>query len=134
MDETASVSSQVELGFHRGGGVSVLDGFLPRGSSVVVRKVQSDPRGTTGGLSSGSVPLHGRFRCGVGSLPGRVMALRKVDTHPAYIRKAGGTNSHDLNVWAQQILRTCENHNISLAPQFVAGALNVVVEALNQKN
>ena len=52
----------------------------------------------------------------------------------SYLKKEGGTHSAILNQVAQNILRECELHSISLLPQFVAGSLNVHADALSRRN
>ena len=50
----------------------------------------------------------------------------------SYLKKAGGTRSSSLNRLAQEILRLCEDLSIHLRPQFVAGSLNVLANALSR--
>ena len=52
----------------------------------------------------------------------------------SYLKKAGGTRSSSLNQIAQEILRLCEELSIHLMPQFVAGSLNVLADALSRKD
>ena len=80
-NEILTDSPKERLGFLKRRGLGVLDGFLPRGSSVVVRRSQSDPRGTTGDASAGYLPLHRRFRPGLGSIPRRQMVIGEMDSH-----------------------------------------------------
>ena len=55
-------------------------------------------------------------------------------TAVSYLKKEGGTKSEDLNCLSQQLLRWCESLQITLIPQFVAGALNVEAVALSRRN
>ena len=55
-------------------------------------------------------------------------------TTVAYLRKSGGTRSSNLNNVAQDILRLCEKDKIQLFPQFLAGKLNVMADALSRSN
>ena len=69
-DENASVSVEESMGFRGGSQDCDLGRFLPRGSSVVVRRCKSDPRSTTGVPSAGSVSIFrrvgSRLGCGFG--------------------------------------------------------------------
>ena len=55
-------------------------------------------------------------------------------TAVSYLKKAGGTRSPTLNSMAQMILRECESLSIVLMPQFVAGSLNVLADALSREH
>ena len=55
-------------------------------------------------------------------------------TAVAYLKKMGGTKSSTLNTISQVILRSCEELKITLLPQFIAGSLNVVADALSRRN
>ena len=52
----------------------------------------------------------------------------------SYLKKSGGTKLESLNETAQSILRLCEENQISLLPQFVAGALNSIADSLSRAN
>ena len=67
-------------------------------------------------------------------LRGRVVALFCDNvTAISYLKKSGGTRSVALNDCGQRILRWCECHSVSLLPQFVAGTLNVLADALSRR-
>ena len=51
----------------------------------------------------------------------------------AYLRRHGGTSSPALNEEAQLLLRWAESLRISLVPQFIMGARNVVVDSLSHR-
>ena len=53
-------------------------------------------------------------------------------TAVAYLRKEGGTRSPALNTIAQEILRWAEPLQIRLAPQFIPGIRNVLVDSLSR--
>ena len=66
------------------------------------------------------------------SLRGRTVAVFCDNTTAvAYLRKEGGTRSPLLNSLAQEILRWTESLSIRLAPQFLPGSNNVLVDALS---
>ena len=52
----------------------------------------------------------------------------------AYLKKLGGTKSPTLNAISQSILQLCESWNVLLLPQFIAGSLNVMADALSRRN
>ncbi|XP_066990467.1 uncharacterized protein [Macrobrachium rosenbergii] len=52
-------------------------------------------------------------------------------TAVSYLKKEGETRSQALNGIAQRVLRWCEDHRVSLIPQFVSGKLNVLADALS---
>ena len=64
--EVHPASSQAVMGLSGRLAPNSLGGFLPGGSSVVVRRLQSDPRGTTGVPHAGSASLFRRVGPGVG--------------------------------------------------------------------
>ena len=51
----------------------------------------------------------------------------------SYLKKEGGTRSSTLNSVAQRVLRLCEGQGIHLCPQFIAGRLNVLADALSRR-
>ena len=67
------------------------------------------------------------------SLKGSTVAIY-VDnsTAVAYLRKSGGTQSLFLNEVAQRILRWSELHAVTLAPQFIPGSHNFIVDSLSR--
>ena len=52
----------------------------------------------------------------------------------AYLRKQGGTQSQILNAISQRILRWAETVDLVLAPQFIQGKNNVLVDSLSWPN
>ena len=68
-------------------------------------------------------------------LCGRVVAVFCDNTTAvSYLRRQGGTHSPLLNSLAQRVLRWAEEMRISLLPQFVMGAHNVVADSLSRPN
>ena len=66
-------------------------------------------------------------------LRGRVVAVFCDNTTAiAYLRREGGTFSPRLNAIAQSILRWAETVGISLRPQFILGAKNVIADSLSR--
>ena len=67
------------------------------------------------------------------SLQGRLVAVFCDNTTAvAYLRKERGTRSPLLNTLAQEILHWTESLSICLAPQFLPGSNNVLVDALSR--
>ena len=68
-------------------------------------------------------------------LIGKVVAVYCDNTTAvSYLRRQGGTHSSLLNSLAQRILRWAEVRGLSLMPQFVMGAHNVVADSLSRPN
>ena len=93
-NEVPSAPSGSELGLLRRQGDDCLGRFLPGGSSVVVRRIKSDPRGTTGVLRAGDAPLHGRVRSRLGSNLGGLPSFRPlVSRGSSHVHQCSGTDS-----------------------------------------
>ena len=78
-DEVPPTHSEMELGLLGGGLSCSLGRFLPGGSSVVVRRVKSDPRGITGGPQARLSLVHRRVRCRLGGISRRSESIRSVN-------------------------------------------------------
>ena len=85
------------------------------------------------------LPSSSAFRQGFGYLPGSqdIGQLSQVPHSDNYFTPWLNKPDHSgfsLNDLAQEILRFCESDSINLQPQFIAGSLNVVVDALSRSN
>ena len=93
-DEVSPAPSGTELGLPRRQSNDFLGRFLPGGSSVVVRRIKSDPRGTTGVLRAGAPPVHGCFRSRLGSNPGQLPSFRPLGSRGiAHVDQRSRTDS-----------------------------------------
>ena len=67
-------------------------------------------------------------------LSSRIALFCDNTTAVAYLRNQGGTLSESLNEEAQSILRWAEERGITLIPQFILGAANVLADSLSRPN
>ena len=64
----------------------------------------------------------------------RVALFADNTTAIAYLKKLGGTKSPTLNAISQSILRIGESWKVIVLSQFIASSLNVMADALSQRN